>query len=113
MLFYKCEVIQRLAPRPLSPQSISNLLNHLANTLQKPLQQISSIHQKLFHEIVCLIQCLPRFRVFSFQLLILVYNIDKLVLLNFIVAGTMCHIINHLRNLCFPLQLRCFLLQIH
>lgn len=60
---------------PILPSKTSpNLLIHLPNTLQKLLQQIPSIHHKLFHEIVCFIQCFPKFRVFSFLLLIIWYE---------------------------------------
>lgn len=96
----------------LPSKAFPNPLNHLPDALQKLFQQISSIHHKLFHEIVCLIQCFPKFSVFSFQLLILIHNIYKLISQGFIATGTSCHIINHLRNLCLSLQLRCLLFQI-
>ena len=47
---------QQGAPFPVLPflplKAIPNLLNHLSDTLQKPLQQIPSIHHKPFHKIV-------------------------------------------------------------
>ncbi len=93
----------------LPSKIIPNLLNHLSDTFQKPFQQIPSIHHKLFHEIICLIQCFPKFRVFRFQLLILTHNIYKFISQGLITTGTSCHIINHLRNFCFSLQLRCLM----
>ena len=36
----------------LPSKAIPNLLNHPSDTLQKPFQQIPSIHHKLFHKIV-------------------------------------------------------------
>ncbi len=108
----RCLTISIL-PFFLPSKTFPNLLNHLPDTLQKPFQQIPSIHHKLLHEIVCLIQCFSKFRVFSLQLLILVHNIYKFFPQCFIPTGTTSHFIYLLCNFRFSLQLRCLLLQIH
>lgn len=60
----------------LNKQFFSNLLYHLSDILQIPLQQIPSFHNKLLHKVICLVQQLFQLRIIYSQLFILIHYIN-------------------------------------